>query len=143
MPIALVGLAIKLALINGTPVIPFVRFLALRFLGVPLAIWIVRANELIDFVAAWNDAFFLFVNDAFLFLIVAFESDTEAGACEQYDKGRKGGEVLHRITSPKHSTPHAYANGALKKRGDANAGREFLITSRVYHCRMIALVRPA
>jgi hypothetical protein len=79
MPIALVGLAIKLALINGTPVIPFVRFFALRFLGVPSAIWIVRANELIDFVAAWNDAFLLFVNDAFLFLIVAFESDTQAG----------------------------------------------------------------
>jgi len=90
---ALVGLAIKLALITGTPVFPFVRFVALRFLSVPLAIWIVCANELIDFGAAWNDAF-----------VNAFASETEAGAGEQYDTGGKGGEVLHRITSSKHST---------------------------------------
>jgi hypothetical protein len=79
MPIALVGLAIKLALIIGTPVFPFARFLALRFLGVPLAIWIVCANELIDFGRAWNGAF---VVSAFLF-VIAFASDTEAGAGEQ------------------------------------------------------------
>jgi hypothetical protein len=78
MPIALVGLAIKLALINGTPVFVFVR-VALRFLGVPLAIWIVCANELIDFGGAWNGAF---VVTAFLF-VIAFASDTEAGAGEQ------------------------------------------------------------
>src|SRR5262245_13481922 len=97
MPMALVGLAIKLTLITGTPVFPFVRFVALRFLSVPLAIWIVCANELIDFGTAWNDAFVKFLNDA-------FASETEAGAGEQYDTGGKGGEVLHRITSSKHST---------------------------------------
>jgi hypothetical protein len=88
MPIALVGLTIKLTLINGTPVFPFVRFVALRFLGVPFAIWIVYANELIDFGAAWNLG---------VFLTGAFASDTEARAGEQYDKGYKGGEALHRI----------------------------------------------
>jgi hypothetical protein len=65
-----------------------VRFVALRFLGVPLAIWIVCANELIDFGGAWNDLFVKFLN--------AFASETEAGASEQYDKGGKGGEMLHR-----------------------------------------------
>ena len=97
MPMALVGLAIKLTLITGTPVFPFVRFEALRFLSFPLAIWIVCANELIDFGAARNEAFVKFLN-------AAFASETEAGAGDQYDTGGKGGEVLHRITSPKHST---------------------------------------
>src|SRR4029450_9371069 len=98
MPIALVGLAIKLALIIGTPVFPFARFLALRFLGVPLAIWIVCANELIDFGAAWNDGFG-FAGEAFVSFVsfVSAVSETEAGAGDQYDKGGKGGEVLHRI----------------------------------------------
>ena len=97
MPMALVGLAIKLALITGTPVFPFVRFVALRFLSVPLAIWIVCANELIAFGGARDDAFVVVVT-----LLLA--SETEAGAGEQYDTGGKGGEVLHRITSSKHST---------------------------------------
>jgi hypothetical protein len=89
MPVALIGLAIKLALINGTRVFLFVHCVALGFLGVPFAIWIVRANELIAFGAAWNLAFVA----AFA---AALASDTEAGAGEQYDQGGKGGEVLHR-----------------------------------------------
>jgi hypothetical protein len=51
---ALVGLAIKLALMNGTRVFPPVRFVAPGFLDFPLAIRIVPANDLIDFGAAWN-----------------------------------------------------------------------------------------
>ena len=54
MPMALVGLAIKLALIIGTRVVPSFGFVAPRFIGVPFAIRIVRANDLIDFGAAWN-----------------------------------------------------------------------------------------
>jgi hypothetical protein len=79
---ALVSLAIKLAPKIGTPVFPSFGFLAPRFIGVPLAIRIVRANDLIDFVEAWNAGF-------------VFASESEAGAGEQYDKGRKSGEVLH------------------------------------------------
>src|SRR5262245_12046214 len=56
MPMALVGLAIKLALMLGTRVVPFVRIVALGFVGIPLAIWIVCANELIALGTAWNDA---------------------------------------------------------------------------------------
>jgi hypothetical protein len=103
MPIALVGLTIKLALINGTPVFPFACFFALRFLSVPLAIWIVLANKLIDFGGAWNDEFAVFGN-ASLLVMVALASNSEARAGEQNDKGGRGGEVFHRITSPKHST---------------------------------------
>jgi hypothetical protein len=103
MPIALVGLAIKLALVNGTPVFAFVR-VALRFPGVPLAVWIICANRLIDFGGAWNVDLVVFVT-AFLFVIVAFPSDTEVGAGDQDDSGDKGGEVLHRrIIPPEHST---------------------------------------
>src|SRR5262245_43928186 len=98
MPMALVGLAIKLALITGTPVFPFVRFVALRFLSVPLAIWIVCANELLDFGAAWNDAFVSFLN-------VAFASETEAGAGEQYDTGGKGGGSCLKAPMVKGGTP--------------------------------------
>src|SRR5262245_7799973 len=115
MPMALVGLAIKLALVIGTPVFPFGRFVALRFLGVPLAIWIVCANELIDFVAAWNDAF------VFAF---TFVSETEAGADEQYDKGGKGGEVLHRIISPKHSTSPRFRELTKKRLVEVRPGSD-------------------
>jgi hypothetical protein len=78
MPMTLVGLAIKLALMNGTRVFPSVRFDAPRFLGVPFAIRIVPANDLIGFGAAWN----------------AFGSDSEAGAGEQYNQRGKEEGVL-------------------------------------------------
>src|SRR5262245_19031095 len=94
MPMALVGFAIKLAVMLGTRVFPFVRFVALRFLGVPFAIWIVRANELIDFGGARNVAFVFLT----LFAFVSASLSADAGAGEQYDKGCKGGEVLHRIS---------------------------------------------
>jgi len=78
---ALVGLAIKLALINGTRVFPPVRFVAPRFLGLPLAIRIVPANDLISFGAAWNAG-----------------SDAEAGAGEQNKRGKEE-EVVHRLAT--------------------------------------------
>ena len=73
MPMALVGLAIKLALMSGTRVFPSVRFVAPRFLGVPSAIRIIPANDLIALVAAWNG-----------------RSGNVAEAGEQYSKRGKG-----------------------------------------------------
>ena len=78
-----VGLAIKLALMNGTRVFPSVRFDAPGFLSVPLAIGIVPANDLISFEGAWNP----------------FGSEAAAGAGEQYNKRDKEEEVLQRVTS--------------------------------------------
>jgi hypothetical protein len=84
MPVALVSLAIKLALISGAPVSLFVRFVALKFLGVPLAIWIVCANELIGFCGAWNDVFVVFLNGAFASDTVGLASNrTEAARTER------------------------------------------------------------
>ena len=51
---ALVGLAVKLALMSGTRVFPSVRFVAPGFLSFPLAIRIAPANDFIGFGAAWN-----------------------------------------------------------------------------------------
>jgi hypothetical protein len=79
-----------------------VRFVALRFLGVPLAIWIVCAYELIDFGGALN-----------LFFVFAFPSQNEAGAADQHGYGdNNGGEVLHR-TNIAPSTLHHKKEGSM------------------------------
>ena len=88
---ALVGLAVKLALMSGTRVFPSVRFVAPGFLSFPLAIRIAPANDFIGFCAAWN----------------AFGNDAEAGAGEQYNKRGKGREVVHRLAT---ALPYGCAN---------------------------------
>ena len=80
MPMTLVGFAIKLAEMGRTRVIPSCRRSAPGFLHVPLAIWVVPANNFVGLVPAWN----------------AFGSEAEAGTSKQDNKRSEGEEVLHR-----------------------------------------------
>ena len=80
MPMTPVGFAIKLAEMGRTRVIPSCRRSAPGFLHVPLAIWVVPANNFVGLVPAWN----------------AFGSEAEAGTSKQDNKRSEGEEVLHR-----------------------------------------------